>query len=644
MPASLPIDHAFDDAFANDLARLETYNKHHYRPNTYLHKWWARRCGTTFRLILKALVSDPKHADFYAPGGLAGQVILDPMMGGGTTLHEALRLGATVIGNDIDVIPILQARASLSDVPLRDLEHAFDLLYAAVSAELTPYTRTHCPHCGGDARLRYVLHGRRRQTDAGPVIVVDSLDIRRETGGATWRWGATTHDLKVSGAPFASQPVGDPLPIQTGPVAPEDDAQALPYYARFYPLIIVGECADHGRFHKLPDQCDLDQLDAADRARPDLDVASLTIAPGPKSHHLLARGITRYDELFSSRQLLYLEAARRVLTGFDPLVGLNLALLVSTSLEFNSMLCGYKGADTRRPGAIRHTFAYHAYHFPRTVLENNPLFPGRKVSGTLTNLFHRRIRRGRQWAARPRERALQPRRWVTIDGERDVGTEIDALDVGARDPDRRQFMLLHGSAAALDLPDNAVDHIVTDPPYFDSVQYGDLAAFFRVWLRQLLPDSAEWDSATTAPTAEQPQFSPNGDFQAILSDVFRECRRVLKPNGRLIFTFHHWRPEAWSALTIALRRAGFALIARYVVHSENPVSVHVANIRALTDDAVLVLSSAESAIIPNWPAVQHVDPTSSAAFCRDCATLLGYLLHAPLSEDAVEHTWRHALA
>jgi adenine-specific DNA methylase len=40
------------------------------------------------------------------------------------------------------------------------------------------------------------------------------------------------------------------------------------------------------------------------------------------------------------------------------------------------------------------------------------------------------------------------------------------------------------------LADNSVDFIVTDPPYFDSVQYSDLAAFFRVWLRQLLPDAA----------------------------------------------------------------------------------------------------------------------------------------------------------
>ena len=100
-----PIDTDFPVQSADLLARLESYNKHHYRPNSYLHKWWARRCGSTFRYILKGLVADPARRDYYTAGGLEGMVILDPMMGGGTTLHEAIRLGANVIGADLDPIP-----------------------------------------------------------------------------------------------------------------------------------------------------------------------------------------------------------------------------------------------------------------------------------------------------------------------------------------------------------------------------------------------------------------------------------------------------------------------------------------------------------------------------------------------------------
>ena len=109
---SFAIDEFFPEKLADELAQQEAFNKHLFRPNTYLHKWWARRCGSTFRAILKQFVADPERRDYYAPGGLEGKIVLDPMMGGGTTLHEAIRLGANVIGADIDPIPVVQARAT----------------------------------------------------------------------------------------------------------------------------------------------------------------------------------------------------------------------------------------------------------------------------------------------------------------------------------------------------------------------------------------------------------------------------------------------------------------------------------------------------------------------------------------------------
>ena len=87
----VPLDKSFPEEEANVLAHLESFNKHLFRPNTYLHKWWARRSGTTFRFILKQLAPEAKLRDYYAAGGLEGITILDPMMGG-TTLHEAFVL------------------------------------------------------------------------------------------------------------------------------------------------------------------------------------------------------------------------------------------------------------------------------------------------------------------------------------------------------------------------------------------------------------------------------------------------------------------------------------------------------------------------------------------------------------------------
>jgi hypothetical protein len=268
------------------------------------------------------------------------------------------------------------------------------------------------------------------------------------------------------------------------------------------------------------------------------DPADFAIEPGRKSRQLTPRDIHNYLDLFSSRQLLYLHHAIQLLPQFEEKIRLNLGLLVSTSLEFNAMLCGYKGKNKRRAGAIRHTFSHHAYSFPYTALENNPVYP-RQASGTLQKLFQARIRNGRLWAQKPRERVVGSEKlkvksekgFVAIVGETDGGMEVGSVRemMPGRDP---AFLLLQGSSTQLDLPDGSVDFIVTDPPYFDSVQYSDLAAFFRVWLEQLLPEAATWRYDTQESAVDPHQLDSESRYTELMSGIFAECRRVLKAEKR----------------------------------------------------------------------------------------------------------------
>ncbi|HMT21097.1 MAG TPA: hypothetical protein PKE20_07630, partial [Promineifilum sp.] len=119
----------------------------------------------------------------------------------------------------------------------------------------------------------------------------------------------------------------------------------------------------HGLFHKTADWRDHELKVRADerRAALSLEAEAFCVDAGDKSIQLLRRRIFSYLDLFSSRQLIFLSSAVQALPDDDPIVRLNLALLISTSLEFNSMLCGYKGINKRRAGAVRHTFSHHGY-------------------------------------------------------------------------------------------------------------------------------------------------------------------------------------------------------------------------------------------------------------------------------------------
>ncbi len=643
------IDTDFDVDFADRFARLETYNKHNYRPNTYLHKWWGRRCGSTFRLILKGLVDDPQRQPYYTPYGLEGKIILDPMMGGGTTLHEAIRLGANVMGVDIDPIPVLQARATLTGRQLPRLQAGFQRFYEGLCEVVGPQFTTHCPICDEPAPLKYALYGLRRRCSCREVLVVDALLVRQESDGATRQW-CPECGLLFSGdhpcAPGGLSLVEKDQVLCNRCGEPYSDVDDRPYYERYVMLGIAGHCERHKSFHKSPDWRDQEKQACADAQRATLPFhpGDFAVGPGDKSNQLLHRRVYSYLDLFSSRQLIFLNEVIRQLPRDDSTLRLNLALLVSTSLEFNSMLCGYKGAGRRRAGAVRHTFAYHGYSFPYTALENNPLFPQR-ASGTLQKLFHSRFVRGHLWAEAPMERVLDdPRpRFVPIPGERDGGEEVDSPDQLAQGS--RRFYLLQGSAASLPVASGSVDAVVTDPPYYDSIQYGDLATFFRVWLRQFAPDAAVWEYDGAAAAVGSQYDGGSERYQQLLTEIFSECRRVLRPDGgRLIFTFHHWQAPAWSALTNALYHSRFRLVNRYVVHAEHLVSVHISNLRALTHDAILVLAPWEEGEPSHWATSARPDRNDSYLFTEGCATLLGWQLDQPdLSAATIERQWIAAL-
>ncbi len=642
----------FPEETANALARLESYNKHLYRPNTYLHKWWARRSGTTFRHILKQLVDRPEKRDFYAPGGLEGKIILDPMMGGGTTLHEAIRMGANVIGVDIDPIPVVQARATLSSSSLAHRKTVFQEFYGELREILRPFYRSACPQCGKEVEVQFYLYALRRHCDCREVLMMDSL-LLRQNHGEDVRICPVCHEV-YQGAHHCDAPPHKREILEKGiATCPTcggafTDLLSLPFSERYAPKVVCGRCPHHGSFFKSVEAVDLQLLEEARLQVEALrfrNPGQFSVPSGPKSDDLLNRNITSFQDLFTSRHRIYLHAGHQLLKELPKEDQLWLGLLLSTSLEFNSLLCGYKGAGLRRPGAIRHVFSYHAYTFPYTALENNPVFP-EKSSGTLLRLFHGKIERAAKWAMKPMERYLGAdggTKKVYIPGEVDGGRRVkqwDDLLEGTR-----RFLVLQQDASHLNVPKNIVDYVVTDPPYYDSVQYSDLSNFFRVWLRLFLPEQGNWRYDPLASAVSEGDAAGRRKYGRVLGRIWRMCHHALKEErGRLIFTFHHWNPEAWAELTYSLKYGGFVLVNYYVVHSENPMSVHIHNLKSLQHDAILILKPDKTMQSgPKWTQPHEIRTDSSRAFCADCAAALGWFLSADVRSDVVIDEWKQLL-
>jgi DNA-directed RNA polymerase subunit M/transcription elongation factor TFIIS len=155
---SRAIEVDFPVAEISRLAKIESYRRNIYRAAYYIHKWWARRAGATFRaILLGALLPEGESPMdyFYQANSFEDVVILDPFMGGGTTVGEALRLGVRVIGVDINPVSWFLVKKIVEPISIGALDTAFNRLEATVGGEIRRLYETRCPECGGMAQAMY---------------------------------------------------------------------------------------------------------------------------------------------------------------------------------------------------------------------------------------------------------------------------------------------------------------------------------------------------------------------------------------------------------------------------------------------------------------------------------------------------------
>lgn len=112
-----------------------------------------------------------------------------------------------------------------------------------------------------------------------------------------------------------------------------------------------------------------------------------------------------------------------------------------------------------------------------------------------------------------------------------------------------------GSADSLDLPDDSVDLVFTDPPFGSNIFYSDMNLFQEVWL------GVQTDHTREAVVDRTP--GPGGRtaerYEALLVAALQECRRVLKPSGHLALVFSNSSGAMWSLIQRTIAASGLCL-------------------------------------------------------------------------------------
>ena len=590
------IDQDFPFGELSIVAEQESWRKEVNRPASYIHKWWARRLGSVFRGLIIGGAEKP-GADFfekfYAPTLYPNKVVFDPFMGSGTTVHEAVKLGATAIGSDINPVAVALVRTAADEYNRSEVMQAFQRISENCKDRIQHYYKA----VYGDAEVDVLYYFWVMDIDCdscGAVVPLMKSSIFSKNAYASKKPAAR------SICPFCGH-INEVLFNDTLCSCSSCQKEYNPQEGNIHGIEYV--CPNCGKHEKIVDYMrrkgcvprkhmyakmiidkngskryvDIDEYDLSlyKEAESDLPqylpfIPTEKILDGINTSQILNYQYHFWYEMFNARQLLAFGILSKEIKNItDPKLRRLFAVLMSGTLEFNNMFCSFKGEGT---GAVRPLFYNHILKNELMPLEANP-WGCKASSGSFSTLFETRILRMLDYKEKPFE--LRP-----LPGKKSEKVYLKDQKLQARvvtsdhDWAPGDAIILCADSSHTSIPDKTVDLVITDPPFFDNVNYSELADFFYVWLKRFDIDIGNLGQDSTRAVGEV-QDNDARKFASKLCDVFSECYRVLKDDGLLIFTYHHSRVDGWVSVYNAISGAGFSVSEVIPIKAEMSVSVAI---------------------------------------------------------------------
>ncbi|KXA95578.1 hypothetical protein AKJ36_00080 [candidate division MSBL1 archaeon SCGC-AAA259I07] len=629
-----PIEEYFPINKVNAIAEKESvgFLKRKFRPHLYTHVWWARRLGCIFRSIIlyslmdedvgvsssqKKLGNPSDIWEYYSEDvDFSGKIIFDPFMGGGTTISEAVRFNANVIGCDLNPVAWFMVKNQLQPVAPEKIEKKFEKLKTKVKEEIQKYYKTTCPECREEADIIYTFWVKevpcnncgekvslfktyRLESNFGDenqdivfcpecsnVFGVEnsqsqiecpecSFKFTPEKGNAT----RTKHTCRSCGQGEKTIDVVKKLER-----SPDHRMIAIKYECK--------NCEDVNFKKVTEDDKELFQKSLEAFKNTDVNVPTQKIPEGQETNRLHKWGYTRFHQMFNDRQLLCLSKILKEIMNFEDERIQELFLLpFSKALDSNNMFCAYDS----RGGNLQNMFARHDLAPKKAPVENN-VWGTDKGARTFENNVETLIE-AMEFSVSPVERVVDDDELKKVNMDNEIKAElVDDFSEFSRSNNHSKALLFCQSSESFgeeNIPNKEVDAVITDPPYYNNDQYSELSDFFYVWLRLALKDRYDhFQSDTTPKYTEIVKNKARGlteeDYIEGLTSVFKECHRVLKDDGLMVFTFHHSETAAWSSVLKSILDSNFYVTAIYPINSEVSQSLLIREKGNIEYDTIVV--------------------------------------------------------
>jgi SAM-dependent methyltransferase len=462
-----------------------------------MHRFFARRPHNVFEALIRHY-SNP------------GDIVLDPFCGGGVTIVEGLRARRKVIGIDVNPMATFVTQMEVAGAPLDKLKKAKEQVAKAVKEKILRLYETKCPECGAKAIVDWIEWAYIVQCPACHKPV--NLGVAKKVGAAKFQCSS-----RGCIATFKA----------------EDCTRLGETMIRL--KYSCSTCESRGE--KSPDKKDsllntrIERLFDREKSKGALKYPSDALPDGNlvRENALYDKGFRFFADFYTKRNLIALAWLYQAIRSIpNDLQESMLFVFTSMLYECTCRLCHIKDGTVVKPG--------HDWWPPMIFASNNV------------------------WKHFETRYATVCRGFQEV--RNTIGNFYKTAGKFSEITEEATCMIITGSSESMPLPDASVDVIITDPPFGSNVQYGEQTDLWVAWIKDILGLSGLTDKTKEAIATRRTGFDTAKSlefYENKLCEIFSECRRVLKPNGWMVLTFHNRDLAVWMALQRAANKVGFKL-------------------------------------------------------------------------------------
>lgn len=132
----------------------------------------------------------------------------------------------------------------------------------------------------------------------------------------------------------------------------------------------------------------------------------------------------------------------------------------------------------------------------------------------------------------------------------------------------------------IDIPNDSVDYIFTDPPFGQDIIYSEMNFISEAWLGTYTNNQCETIICKS-------HGKTIDDYKELLKSSFKEMYRVLKPGKSATIVFHNSKKNVWNLTLKALYESGFQIVDTSILDKKQGSIKQVKSANAVSKDIVI---------------------------------------------------------